>query len=206
MGLELILVPLSLWSLRLYFRKKKPSFIFNLYLLSATALLVANQYVNPLAITQPMVSVDPKTRLQTAFSPRQGVTELIVQNIQQATESVRIAAYSFTSKPIAQALVAARGRGVDVKVVLDKSQRTDQHSVFAFLQMYNVPTRINSNYAIMHNKFMVIDGHILQTGSFNYTKAAELKNAENILIVREDFRTVNQYSKQWVKLWNEAEE
>jgi len=198
-----IFVSLSLWSLRLYARKKKPNLVFNLYLIAATVLLGANQYIND--ESKPIAKVDAGTSIQAAFSPRQGVTELIIKNIEQADRSIRVAAYSFTSKPIAQALVAAQHRGVDVKVVLDRSQLKEQHSALAFLQMYEVPTRINSNYAIMHNKFMIIDGNILQTGSFNYTKAAEFKNAENVLIIREDLGTIAQYTKQWLKLWNEAQ-
>ena len=63
--------------------------------------------------------------------------------------------------------------------------------------------RINSRYAIMHNKFMVLDNSILQLGSFNYTKSAEEKNAENVLVIKDAPDVIDDYTKQWHRLWNE---
>ena len=109
---------------------------------------------------------------EEAFSPHQGATALIVRTIGEAQTSVRVAAYSFTSLPIADALVQAHQHGIDVEVVLDKSQSKGRHKLVDFLEANNIPTRINAHYAIMHNKFMIIDGKVLELGSFNYTKAA----------------------------------
>jgi phosphatidylserine/phosphatidylglycerophosphate/cardiolipin synthase-like enzyme len=72
-----------------------------------------------------------------------------------------------------------------VQAVLDKSNATAKYSSATFLANMGVPTRIDYEYAIMHNKFMVIDGVTVETGSFNYTKAAEEKNAENVIILRD---------------------
>jgi phosphatidylserine/phosphatidylglycerophosphate/cardiolipin synthase-like enzyme len=121
-----------------------------------------------------LLSVTPaiaanKPALESAFSPKQGATKLVVKTIKDAKKSVQVAAYSFTSEPIAEALVAAYEKGINVKVVLDKSHRKGRGSLYKYLQENNVPTRINSKYAIMHNKFMIIDGKILEIGSFNYT-------------------------------------
>jgi phosphatidylserine/phosphatidylglycerophosphate/cardiolipin synthase-like enzyme len=101
--------------------------------------------------------------------------------------------------------VEAQERGVNVNIVLDKSQRTGHGSLYKYMQENEVPTRINSNYAIMHNKFMIIDGKILELGSFNYTKSAEEKNAENVLVLRNKPKVIKDYSKQWKKLWDEAQ-
>ena len=57
----------------------------------------------------------------------------------------------------------------------------------------------------MHNKFMVIDNQVLELGSFNYTKAAEEKNAENVLVIHDDPQIVQDYAAQWRKLWQEGE-
>jgi phosphatidylserine/phosphatidylglycerophosphate/cardiolipin synthase-like enzyme len=80
-----------------------------------------------------------------------------------------VQAYSFTSALIAKALVDAHKRGVRVQVILDKSQRTEQYSSADFLANQRVPTTIDANHAISHNKVMVIDGEIVITGSFNFT-------------------------------------
>ena len=143
--------------------------------------------------------------MQDAFSPQQGATALVVQTIGEATKSIRVAAYSFTSQPIADALVAANDDGIDVEVVLDKSQRTGRGTLLPFLLEHHVPTRINDHYRIMHNKFMIIDGKVLQTGSFNYTKSAERSNAENVLVIHRNRKIIHDYEAQWQKLWDEAE-
>ena len=91
-------------------------------------------------------------------------------------------AYSFTSAPIAKALVDAHKRGVKVLAVLDKSNETDKYSAATFLSDAGMPPLIDNQHAIAHNKVMVIDSTTLLTGSFNFTKAAEEKNAENASI------------------------
>lgn len=67
-----------------------------------------------------------------------------------------------------------------------------------------IPVRINSKYAIMRNKFMIIDGKVLQTGNFNYGQSAEISNAENVLVVSENAIVINQYTQKWFELWDEA--
>lgn len=141
--------------------------------------------------------------LQDAFSPHQGATALVVKAIGEAKGSIHVAAYSFTSEPIGSALVAARARGVDVEVVCDKSDRNGKEP--HYMASRGIPIRINYHYAIMHNKFMVIDGTTLELGSFNYTAAAESKNAENVLVIHDAGQIAIDYEHQWQKLWLEAE-
>ena len=137
------------------------------------------------------------------FSPG-NAEAVVVSAIGSAKKELRVAAYSFTSKPIAKALVDAKKRGVNVEVVLDKSQEGERYTASTFLVNEGVPVRINRKYAIMHNKFMVIDGDTVETGSFNYTSAAASKNAENVLVIR-DSTLATTYSKEWLRLWNEAD-
>ena len=119
---------------------------------------------------------------EVAFSPNAGATDLVVKVIDAARQSIRLAAYSFTSKPIAEALVAAHKRGVDVQVVVDKSQRTERYTSATFLANMGVPVRVDAMHAIMHNKLIVVDGQHVKNGSFNFTSAAETRNAENALV------------------------
>lgn len=137
------------------------------------------------------------------FSPGNAET-LVIKCIESARTSIRLAAYSFTSAPIAKALVAAAKRGVDVAVVMDKSQRTERYSSATFLANMRIPVRIDDRYAIMHNKFMVIDGSMVQTGSFNYTKSAQARNAENVLILRGVPQVASLYTAEWSRLWAES--
>ncbi len=117
------------------------------------------------------------------FSPNGGCTEAIIDQIGNAQETVLVQAYSFTSAPIAKALLDAHKRGVFVHVVLDSSQRTARYSSATFFRNQGIPVLIDSEHAIAHNKVMVIDGETIITGSFNFSKAAEERNTENLLII-----------------------
>ena len=134
--------------------------------------------------------------IQVFFSPQGGATEAVVNALNHATNSVLVQAYSFTSAPIAQALVAAHRRGAPVHAILDKSQRTEKYSEADFLKNAGIPTLIDARHAIAHNKIMVIDGHVVITGSFNFTKAAEQSNAENLLVI-DDSVLAERYLKNW---------
>jgi phosphatidylserine/phosphatidylglycerophosphate/cardiolipin synthase-like enzyme len=93
--------------------------------------------------------------------------------------------------------VAAKKRGVDVQVILDKSQRTDKYSSATFLSNAGIPTFIDSAHKIAHNKVMVIDGDEVITGSFNFTKSAESGNAENLLIITHTPKLAQTYTANW---------
>jgi len=105
--------------------------------------------------------------IQVYFSPKGGCTEAVVRELNAARSSVLVQAYSFTSTPIAKALLEAHKRGVNVQVILDKSQRTEKYSEADFLVNVGIPTRIDAQHAIAHNKIMVIDGTTVVTGSFS---------------------------------------
>ena len=134
--------------------------------------------------------------IQVYFSPQGGCTEAVVANLDKATNTVLGQAYSFTSAPIAKALVDAKKRGVKVQVILDKSQRTERYSSADFVQRAGVATFIDAKHAIAHNKIMVIDGETILTGSFNFTKAAEEKNAENLLVIQ-DAALAAKFTANW---------
>ena len=136
--------------------------------------------------------------IQVFFSPKGGCTEAVVENLNKATNTVLVQAYSFTSAPIAKALVNAKKRGVKVVAILDKSQRTERYTEADFLLHAGVPTYIDAKHAIAHNKIMVIDSHTILTGSFNFTKAAEENNAENLLVI-DDAALAKKYSDNWQK-------
>ena len=121
------------------------------------------------------------------FSPQGGCTQAIIKELDAAKKEVLVQAYSFSSTPIAKALVNAHQRGVKVKVILDKSenQKRGKYSSAAFLAQSGIPTVVDAAHAIAHNKVMVIDGQIVITGSFDLTPGSEEKNAENLLVIRD---------------------
>jgi len=131
------------------------------------------------------------------FSPNGGCTDAIVGALNAAKTSILVQAYSFTSAPIAKALVDAHKRGVNVQVILDKSQKTERYTSATFLANEGVPTYIDSRHKIAHNKVMVIDGQTLITGSFNFTKSAEDGNAENLLVINNAPQLATRYTANW---------
>ena len=98
---------------------------------------------------------------QVYFSPDGGAADAIVAELNKATNSVLVQAYSFTSAPIAKALVDAHKRGIKIAVILDKGQKTAKYSSADFVAHAGITTLIDAKHAIAHNKVMVIDGLVL---------------------------------------------
>lgn len=144
-------------------------------------------------ITLPQESL---TTVEVCFSPRGQCTHAIIKELNRAKNSVLVQAYSFTSVPIAEAPVNAYRRGVKVEVILDKSRKTEKKSSAPFLSDRGVQVKIDATRGIAHNKVMIIDDEIVITGSFNFTKNAEKKNAENLLIIH-DRKLAEKYVKNW---------
>jgi len=140
-----------------------------------------------------------------AFTPGRGLS-LVLETIRAANSTLLVAAYSLTSKPVASALRDAQRRGVQVFVVVDAGEATKGYSAARFLANERVPVRVNARYALQHNKFIVADGAIVQTGSFNYTASAAERNAENVLVVRNVRDLAAQYGREWQRLWEEGTE
>lgn len=138
----------------------------------------------------------PCPSLSVYFSPKGGYTDAIIKELDKAKTSVLMQTYSFTSAPIAKALLSAHKRGVKVEVILDKSNLTDKYSSADFLVHSGIPTKIDSAHTIAHNKVMIIDRETVITGSFNFTRAAEEKNAENLLIIK-DKALAGRYTENW---------
>jgi phosphatidylserine/phosphatidylglycerophosphate/cardiolipin synthase-like enzyme len=151
------------------------------------------------------VKVESAGELEVAFSPNGGGTDLVIKVIHSAKTSIRVLAYSFTSAPIAKTLVEAHQRGVDVQVVVDKSQKGEKYTSATFIANAGIPIRIDSKHAIAHNKVIVVDGHTVQQGSFNYTKAAEEKNGENVLVNWNNPKLAEVYLKDWRRHWEHSD-
>src|SRR5262249_34657345 len=142
-------------------------------------LLCCWLYCVPPSVSQAEEQPYPAT-VSVYFSPGGGCTDAVVRALASARRDVPVQAYSFTSAPIAKALIEAQKRGVAVHVLLDKSNVTAQYSSATFLTHAAIPVAIDSHHAIAHNKVMIIDDTTVVTGSFNFTKAAEQANAENL--------------------------
>ncbi|WMC19656.1 MAG: phospholipase D family protein [Enterobacteriaceae bacterium PC38] len=142
--------------------------------------------------------------IKVGFSPGNSAESIILNIINNSKKTIDIAAYSFTSKPIAMLLVKAHKKGVKIRVLLDKKTNVGKYTVVKYLKKHNIKVKLNNKYLIMHNKFMIIDNNSIETGSFNYTKNAVYKNAENIILIKNINNIINIYKKEFNILWKES--
>ncbi len=158
-------------------------------LIPIEVLLVATGFTGALTLVWAVRLVwsrlHPTMTLTPHFSPKGGCTDVIVKELAAARREVLLLAYGFTSRPVAQALVDAKLRGVSVEVILDHSCESDEHTQLHFLVEQGLMPMIDADHASTHNKVAVIDGKTVLTGSFNFTQHAETHNAENLLVIRE---------------------
>ncbi|HHN6054882.1 TPA: phospholipase D family protein [Klebsiella pneumoniae] len=143
---------------------------------------------------------------QVGFSPEGTAQQLVINVIGSAKDNIRMMAYSFTAPDIMKALIAAKRRGVDVKIVVDENGNTGRASRAAMNLVTNagIPLRVNSNYKIQHDKVIIVDGRHVETGSFNYTASAEKYNSENAIVMWDAPELAGQYLKHWQSRWNQG--
>ena len=148
------------------------------------ALLAASAAIITVIITAQAMTTQPSSRAEALFCPEDNCAEQIIKLVDQAQESVLVAVYSFTLDELGDALVRASERGVSVQVILEKDQLSE-YSEYEKLLNAGISTITDSNPALMHHKFAVIDQKTVITGSFNWSRNANERNNENLLIVHD---------------------
>lgn len=140
--------------------------------------------------------------LQAAFAPWDNLEVLACETIAGAHKQVLVQAYLLTSKKIAWALIDAHRHGIDVRVLLDAEQLgRATPSMALMLNAAGIPVWLETKYQNAHNKIIVIDAGrpdaVVVTGSFNFTWTAQHKNAENMLIARNNSTLAARYALNW---------
>ena len=147
-------------------------------------------------------SLNALTETEVYFSLYDNPELVIIKNIDNAKEFINIAMYTFTDREIAQAILRAKDRGVDIKIYLDRSQVNAEYSKSRYFVNNGIEDiRISSNNYIMHNKFAIIDNKIVITGSYNWTASAGERNDENLLVI-DNKNVVKKYQNQFKNLWD----
>lgn len=151
-------------------------------------------------------SLQTSSRIEAAFSPGPAAEQLVLKVINDSRQHLRLAAYSFTSVKIVRALIKAKQRGVDVKVLVDEkgNQRPANLAALNLLVNAGIPTRTIASYAIHHDKYIVVDRCHVQTGSFNYSVAAAKSNSENVLVIWNQRDLAASYEAHWNSRWADA--
>ena len=151
---------------------------------------------------QPAQKIEEAVTAQIAFTPGDDAARIIVDAVRAARDQILVQAFSFTHRDIARALIEAHARGVDVQVIAD-SEQTEliENSVVPELAEAGVPVFLDEEHVAAHNKVMVIDeSHpwaVVITGSYNFTFAAQFRNAENLLLLRGGPRITRAYADNW---------
>ncbi|MFB3920920.1 MAG: phospholipase D-like domain-containing protein [Terriglobia bacterium] len=135
------------------------------------------------------------------------VAEAIERLIEASRTSVDAALYRLNHPCLARALEAAAGRGVRVRVVLDRNKYEETRATRELLAARTIPFRLRYGRqgagSKMHHKFAVFDARVAITGSYNWTLESEEQNFENLIVVREP-RLVEMYQQEFEELWEEV--
>lgn len=152
------------------------------------------------------VAAPKEGTIEVGFSPKQGALDLVLKTINASRSTVDVMAYSFTSADVTRALLAATKRGVKVRLLVDREQNfkgNSQKSLAALsaLQLAGAEVRSIDAYAIFHQKVVIADNQHLQTGSFNYSSAADLRNSENVLVLWNAPQVAKTYTAHFEHNW-----
>lgn len=140
-----------------------------------------------------------ESTIQVFFSPDGNCTQQIVDDIRGANEEILVQAFSFTSREIADALIAAHEQErpkINVRIILDAGQRRARGSMGSACAKAGIEVVYDAKHRIAHNKIIIIDRSLLFSGSFNFTESAQKHNAENLLRIRNP-RLIDHYLANW---------
>lgn len=154
----------------------------------------------------------PANNIEVGFSPEGTAEELILKVIDSSKQTIFVSAYSFTSPKVTRHLIEASKRGVAVWLVVDlKSNLIDNPkkgavSALNALVSAGAKVRVNSNYAIHHDKVIISDRSTIQTGSFNYSTSANDMNSENAIAIWNNPSLAEQYYAHWYSRYQEGQD
>jgi phosphatidylserine/phosphatidylglycerophosphate/cardiolipin synthase-like enzyme len=141
--------------------------------------------------------------IRSYFSPNGGTAAAIIAEINNAHTSIDIAAYEITYTPIVTAILAAKQRGVSCRIIIDPKADNSKAKNLRALNAAAIPIRADHHEKLMHNKYAILDATTLITGSYNWSNDAELRNAENTLILR-DPQTIADFAADFANHWNHS--
>jgi phosphatidylserine/phosphatidylglycerophosphate/cardiolipin synthase-like enzyme len=150
--------------------------------------------------------------IEVGISPEGSAEVLVLRVIASAHSTIRMAAYSFTAAPVVKALIDAKKRGVVIGLVADyKHNLADDKSgkaraALSGLVTAGVNVRVSTAYQISHDKYIIVDGLHVETGSYNYSDAAARRNSENVIVLWNHPAVAATYLKQWESRWESAGE
>lgn len=149
-------------------------------------------------------SNDPAQTLlaEAYFSPGDACVNKVMALIRKVQKTADICVFTITDDRVSDALIDAHRRGIKVRIITDNDKAIDLGSDIERLGSAGIPVRMDMTEFHMHHKFALFDGHILLTGSYNWTRSAAMNNQENIVLSGEH-RLISTFSELFEKLWKE---
>lgn len=185
-GISLVLIAIILFSVGVYATTRyKPT----------TRQIV--QVTKPTALGE--------NQLQYYFSqPNHDTDQDLIKVINSAKSNLDIAIYSLTKSDIVDAIIAAKNRGVNVRIITDKqeSKSKSEKAELTVLSDDNIPIKINEHSGLMHLKVTIADKAIVTTGSYNYTNGATYENDE-VLVVIDNQNIAQDWDKKFESMWDD---
>lgn len=136
-------------------------------------------------------------KIDLCFTPSSNCARLITNVIDQAKNTIYMQAYGLTHPDIIGSLIKAKGRGVEVRILLDRSNLAQKYSKIEELRQAGIEVGIDTVSGIAHNKIIIADLYTVVTGSFNFTVSAAKRNVENVLIIQ-DNNIAHSYLQNWL--------
>lgn len=169
--------------------------LFSIIKASALSLTLLSTQISPALANSSDITV--------GFSPEGTARELVLDTINSAQNSIRMMAYSFTDPDVMKALINANKRGVDIRIVIDENGNTSSASREAIktMRLMKIPLRMDNDFTIQHDKVIIVDEITVQTGSYNYSRAAAKKNSENVVVLSNMPDIAEQCLEHWQDRW-----
>ena len=142
--------------------------------------------------------------IQTYYGPEDHLQSRMISLYQTAEKSIYIACFNMTSKPITKALVKARKKGIDVRIITDHGELENQYTRTAIeaLRKAGIPIKVNRHEGLMHIKQVIIDDQVNTSGSFNQTWSANSLNDERFDIITDSSNT-RKAKQKFLSMWND---
>jgi phosphatidylserine/phosphatidylglycerophosphate/cardiolipin synthase-like enzyme len=175
----------------------------DIFLIVATLIIVSVMFLagcENSIVTPTSVIIASSGSISVYFCPVDNCRQAILDQINAAQSEIHMTMYSLTDDAVGDALVAAANRGVDIAVYLELGQ-ISKYSEASKLVAAGIPVRQDTNSAYMHNKYVIIDGQIVMTGSVNYSGNGFDENNENLIIIR-NTEIASKYNTDFNRLYS----
>jgi len=143
-----------------------------------------------------------ETYADAAFTPGKECLRRVTGLLAGARQTADLCVFTIKDDRIARAIEKAHERGVSIRIVSDDEKVGDAGTDIPRLRRAGIPVALDDSPSHMHHKFAVIDGSLLMTGSFNWTRSAAEENQEN-LVITDDPRLVAPFREEFERLWRE---